>query len=115
MSATLSWGLGSFSLALGALSGITGTVVGTIIPTLTTPTISSGANTITIPTGAKGIIFIPTPGNTQTLQFKGVTGDTGVCMPKNDPFPYPFDTARLPANVCITAGADVGVCTVIIY
>ena len=42
--------------------------------------LSSGFNTITLPTGFTiyGVDFTPASGNTATLTLKGVTGDTGV-------------------------------------
>ena len=51
-------------------------------------TLSSGANTITVPTGgstAKACTMMPPSGNTATLTLKGVTGDTGVLMHATDP------------------------------
>ena len=47
--------------------------------------LSSGANTITIPTGAKAVTIIPPSGNTVALTLKGIAGDTGVSLHLTDP------------------------------
>lgn len=46
--------------------------------------LSSGANTITPPTGTQGVVIKPPSGNTVTLTLKGVTGDTGVGLHLTD-------------------------------
>lgn len=51
-------------------------------------TLSSGANTITAPTGGSTptcCTVLPPTGNTQTITLKGVTGDTGVALHLTDP------------------------------
>jgi len=47
--------------------------------------LSSGANTITIPTSAKAVTIIPPSGNTVLMTLKGVAGDTGVQLHLTDP------------------------------
>jgi len=42
-------------------------------------------NTITAPTGAKGVTILPPAGNTTKITLKGVTGDTGVDLHPTDP------------------------------
>lgn len=42
--------------------------------------LSSGANTITVPTGAVAVTIIPPDNNSQTITLKGVTGDTGIAL-----------------------------------
>ena len=42
--------------------------------------LSSGANTITPPSGAKGVTIIFPPGNEVLVTLKGVTGDTGIVL-----------------------------------
>lgn len=74
-------------------------------------TLSSGANTITPPTGATiAVIFganatnpAPNPLSTATLTLKGVTGDTGISLSAAYPTVVSFGT--LPATFCITASA----------
>lgn len=81
-------------------------VGGTITPVVGyNGVLASGANTITIPTGAVGCIITPPPTNAQTLKIKGVTGDTGINIPQATPTIFLFDTANTPANFVITAGA----------
>lgn len=69
----------------------------------TNVTLSSGANTITVPTGATKVIIIPPAANTQTLTLKGVTGDTGIPLSPTDVAVIPFP-ASPPANIVVTAG-----------
>lgn len=71
-------------------------------------TLSSGANTITVPTGGatvKGATIIPPAANAQSIILKGVTGDTGVTLSNTDPTSIAFETA--PANFVLTAGGTI--------
>lgn len=45
----------------------------------------SGANTITVPTGATAVTITKPTGNAVAITFKGVTGDTGVRLHDTDP------------------------------
>lgn len=75
---------------------------------ITTHTLASGANTITLPTGGSTVTaatILPPTGNTQTLTFKGVTGDTGVGMHLTDPTTFAF--ASSVTTFCLTAGGTV--------
>lgn len=51
--------------------------------------LSSGDNTITVPTGGSSVpvavIIVPPAGNTDTLTLKGAGGDTGVGIKPTDP------------------------------
>lgn len=75
-------------------------------------TLSSGANTITPPTGATiAVIFganatnpQPNPLSTATLTLKGVTGDTGISISATYPTVLSFGT--LPATFVITASGS---------
>jgi hypothetical protein len=91
------------------------TVTGTITPVVLGPTIASGANTIAVPTGSSGFVFCPPSTNTFTLQLKGVSGDTGLSMPKATNSVYFFDTGNVPANFVITAGGSVGISEVVFF
>ena len=73
----------------------------------TTHVLSSGANTITVPTAftVKGCIIRPPSGNTQTITLKGVTGDTGISLHLTDPQLLRFGTA--PASFVLTAGGTI--------
>lgn len=42
--------------------------------------LSSGNNTITVPTSAIAVTIIPPTGNTVALILKGVNGDTGIAL-----------------------------------
>ena len=63
--------------------------------------LSVGANTVTVPTGATNAIIIPSSnssGTTNTnyagtLTLKGAAGDTGVVISSSAPTLLPFDTA----------------------
>jgi hypothetical protein len=45
-----------------------------------TKTLSSGANTITVPSGAVGVTLVPPVNNAVTMTLKGITGDTGIAL-----------------------------------
>lgn len=68
--------------------------------------LSSGANTVTIPSTAKGATIVPPAGNTQTLTLKGISGDTGIALSKTDPTSISFDTTP-PASFILTAGGTI--------
>lgn len=72
-------------------------------------TLSSGSNTITLPTGGttiKAATIVPPDANTATLTIKGVTGDTGVAISKTEPTTIAFDSPP-PTNFVITTSAIV--------
>lgn len=49
------------------------------------PTLSSGNNTITPPTGAQAVTIVMPSGNTTLVTLKGVNGDTGIPLHLTDP------------------------------
>lgn len=55
-------------------------------------TLAQGNNTITAPSGAKGVTFKPPTGNAQTITLKGVNGDTGIALHKTDPTSLGLDS-----------------------
>ena len=69
-----------------------------------TKVLSSGANTITPPTGSAACTILPPTGNVVALTLKGVTGDTGVVIHLTDP-----TTIGLGAGTafCLTAASGV--------
>jgi hypothetical protein len=72
-------------------------------------TLSSGNNTITLPTGGstvKAALIIPPSGNTLDLILKGVGGDTGITVSKTDPTLVSFGTPP-PANFVLNASGTV--------
>jgi hypothetical protein len=91
------------------------TVTGTIVPVVLGPVIASGANTIAVPTGASGFVFTPPSTNTNDITLKGVTGDTGLSLPKASFSVYMFDPANLPADIVITAGGTVGLSQIVFF
>ena len=61
--------------------------------TLEIKTLSSGANTITLPTGGSTVVsctIVPPPGNTVSLTIKGISGDTGFRLHNTDPTTLTF-------------------------
>jgi hypothetical protein len=67
--------------------------------------LSTGANTITVPSGSKGVVIKPPTGNTQALTLKGVSGDTGILIAKVDPTSLGLDTGV--ANFVLNAAGTV--------
>lgn len=67
--------------------------------------LSSGANTITVPTGftVTGVTIFPPSGNTTAMTFKGVTGDTGVRLHNTIASQIGLDSSV--ATFCLTAGS----------
>lgn len=75
---------------------------------VTLHTLSSGANTVLLPTGGSTVVsatILPPAGNTQTLILKGVTGDTGVGLHLTDPTTVAF--AATVSSFCLTAGGTI--------
>jgi len=71
-------------------------------------TLASGANTITVPTGGATVTcvtIVKPAGNTQTITFKGITGDTGVALHKTDPDSISLDTTV--TSFVLTAGGTI--------
>lgn len=52
--------------------------------------LSTGNNTVTIPTGAEGVIIEPRSGNTVALTYKDVGGATGIPMSLVKPYMASF-------------------------
>jgi hypothetical protein len=70
--------------------------------------LSSGNNTITVPSGSKGVTLKPPSANTQALILKGVNGDTGVGIHKTDPTSIGLETTTT-SFVVNAAGSVTGV------
>lgn len=71
-----------------------------------TTNLASGANTITVPTGATGVLIVPPASNAVTLTLKGVTGDTGIAVGLISPI---FLSLNSVSTFVITAGSAVTV------
>ena len=59
-------------------------------------TLSSGLNTITVPTGGSTVVsvtVVPPTGNVTAITLKGVTGDTGVRLHNTDPTTIAIDSS----------------------
>lgn len=71
-------------------------------------TLSSGANTITPPSGGStptAVTIIPPAGNTALITLKGITGDTGVVLHKTDPTSIGLNSPT--DTFVLTAGASI--------
>lgn len=68
--------------------------------------LASGANTITVPTGATLVILVPPTTNTETVTLKGVTGDTGRQISKTRPTVLAWETGT--DFFLLTSGAIAG-------
>lgn len=71
-------------------------------------TLASGANTITVPTGGStptACTIIPPSGNSTSITFKGITGDTGVRLNNTDHTVIALDSSV--TTFCLTAGASI--------
>ena len=66
--------------------------------------LASGANTITVPTGATGVIVIPPVANTVALTLKGIAGDTGIPLSLTQPSVLTFP-ASPPASIVVNAAS----------
>lgn len=67
--------------------------------------LSSGANTITVPTGATACTIIPPAGNTTSITLKGVSGDTGFRLHNTDPTTVALDSSV--TTFVLTAAAGI--------
>jgi len=83
------------------------------IPETLPVTLAIGANTVSIPTGATLVMFVPPNGANPianpafggTLTLKGVTGDTGVVISNKNPTLVPFDSLNSSASFVINSTA----------
>lgn len=66
--------------------------------------LSSGANTITPPTGAVAVTIIPPDNNSQTMTLKGVTGDTGIALALTAPCSISLSNV---SSFVVTAGGTI--------
>lgn len=72
-------------------------------------TLSSGANTITVPTGGDtvptSVTIVPPEANDSSITFKGISGDTGVRIHNTDPTTVALDDSV--TSFVLTAGASI--------
>lgn len=71
--------------------------------------LTSGANTITVPTvtgfTVKAATIIPPSTNTEAITLKGTGTDAGIAISKTDPTSIAFEAA--PANFVLNAGGNI--------
>lgn len=67
-------------------------------------TLSSGANTITVPSGAVAVTIIPPDNNSQTITLKGITGDTGIALALTAPCSLSLSSV---STFVLTAGGTI--------
>lgn len=71
-------------------------------------TLSSGANTITVPTGGTTptcCIIVPPTGNATSITLKGISGDTGIRIHNTDPTSIAIDSSV--TTFVLTTGAGI--------
>lgn len=70
-----------------------------ILPT----SLSSGDNTLSVPSGTKLIVLTPPTTNAATLKLKGAGGDTGVTIrpAESNPFPWSAGTVIINASTSV--------------
>lgn len=66
--------------------------------------LSSGANTITVPSGAVAVTIIPPTANAVTMTLKGVSGDTGIALALTAPCSLSLSSV---STFVITAGGTI--------
>ncbi len=78
--------------------------------------LADGANTITVPSKAEGVIISFDPASTKVKTLKGVDGDTGIALRLNGWNVLTFNVTSPPANFVIdSTGADTDKTTTIIF
>lgn len=94
-------GTSSVSLSWTITAGASDALVG----------LSSGANTITVPTAATLVIVIPPTDNTATITVKGVSGDSGYQISSTKPTVL---TQGSPGGALVlTASAAIATCKIL--
>lgn len=91
------------TLPFGSLSVGPINITGNIAPQLSLVNLASGFNSITVPSGAIGVIITPPTTNAVALTLKGVTGDTGISIPAAATSLVTFGTT--PSTIGITAAS----------
>lgn len=87
-------GQSTISLSWSITAGVSDALVG----------LSSGANTVTVPTGTTLVIIVPPTSNTETITIKGVSGDSGVQISKTAPSIFAWQTG---STFVLTAGGAI--------
>lgn len=66
-------------------------------------TLASGDNTISVPTGAMGVVLAPAASSGVVLKLKGGAGETGFCLRTGEPSALALPTGT--ANLLLNASA----------
>lgn len=74
--------------------------------------LSSGANTVSVPTGTTLVIIIPPTTNTETITLKGVSGDTGRQISKTKPTILAWETG---SDFVLTTSGAIATARVLFY
>lgn len=69
--------------------------------------LSSGANTITIPSNTTMVIIIMPDGNNQTCTLKGISGDTGIALNLEGVNILTLSEASPPSTIILAAGGTI--------
>lgn len=77
--------------------------------------LASGANTITVPSGATAAVIVFASASTSVKTLKGVTGDTGLIVSKVGKVVLQFDTSPIASFVINSSVADTGNTTSILF
>lgn len=97
----------------GSENFATGSIVNTSAVEYVQPVaLANGFNSITVPTGAKGMYIIMAAGNTSVTTIKGVTGDTGLPIAPAGIFVMSFASSP-PATIGITITTGTTTCNII--
>lgn len=64
--------------------------------------LSTGDNTLTIPSGSDLVVIVPPADNTSTITVKGTGADTGVVVSSN----FPIVLTRASGNIVVNVSAD---------
>ena len=78
-------------------------------------TLAAGANTITVPANAVGVIVLFDPTSTTVKTLKGLNADTGIVVSKNKMLVLTFDSPPTASFVLDSTGADTGKTTEITF
>ena len=110
VSGNVSNNVGNTQITIGPLSVTTNAAV----PLEQTVTLTTGANTVSLPTGITCLIIVgpnganpkPNPTYGGTLTVKGIAGDTGIPISSTNPVMYTWDsTTAAPSSIIINASS----------
>lgn len=71
---------------------------------------TSGANTVTVPSGAQYVVIVPPSGSVITMTLKGDAGDTGVHLATNRPSLMALASNAATFVLTLSSGQNVQLC-----